>query len=273
MRLIFEAGFNLDDVGELKLAVVETGGASFSVTIATGQFFLTVDGATLTDGTFEDGYHPDLVTPYRSLLAALKTALDAGGAATYTLAFNDATERVTIAAAGGGVSAVSITPTTRGGLIGLTGAVSGGLVHTGQRAPDYVIAAASGFWGETWTGEYEGGEDIAFDVVSHTGRPGGAAKDGAPLHLDFDVPLEPVARVGNMPAAVSSSAPWTWRKFWRHCRNVEPFAMRDDTGLTYGLLLRAEGAAFAPRRLGQGYVERWDLDFRTRVLARKNGSP
>ena len=268
MSLVFEAGIDLAEQGPLELSIVETGGQTFAIDLDEGLYFLTTDGATLTDGD----YYEDIVADYDSLLAAIKTALDAGGDATYTVTYDDETERVTIAASGGGVSAVSITPTAGGGLIGLTGAMSGALSHTCQRAPDYAIAGASGFWGSEWTGEYEGGDDVAYDVEAHDGTPGGAAKEDAPIYLDFDLPLEPVARVGNMPREIASSAPWTWRHFWKHCRNVNPFVMRDDAGTKYALMLRAEGARFRPRALGQGYVARWDLDFRTRVIARKDGN-
>lgn len=269
MALVFEAAFDLAEVGALELAVVETGGSTFNVDLDTGEFFLTVDGSALVDGD----YFEDIVSPIGSLLAALKTALEAGGAAAYAVTYDDETERVTIAASGGGVTAVSITPSGAAAtLIGLTSALSGALSHTCQIAPSYTIAAASGHEGPGWTGEYEGGDDVAYDVEAHDGRPGGAAKEDAPTYLDFDLPLEPVERVGNMRGHVDPSAPWTWAHFWKHCRNVNPFCIRNETGLTYALMLRAEGARFRPRALGQGYVARWDLDFQTRVLARKDGS-
>lgn len=267
MKLIFEAAFDMGDLaGGLEIAVVETGGASFSVDVPSGEFFPVTDGATLTDLYAAD------VSLIGSLLDEIVSQLNAGtgGGGVWAGAFDDTTERFTFALlVPGTVTAVSFTPITNGGLVGLTGAISSAIpfAATGQRAPDYVIAAAMGFWSET-SGEYEGGDDVAYDSEAHDGTPGGAAKDDAPVYLDFEVPSEPVERTGNIPHLVDALTPWTWKSLWTHCRNVTPFIMRDDTGLALGLLHRAEGARFQPRALGDNYIARWDIRFQTRVIAR-----
>lgn len=268
MKLTFEAGYDIADLGGLELAIVETLGGGpgtnpFSVTVPSGNWFLVQDGSSAA------GDFADTVTGFGSLIDEVLAQLQAGTAGgSWTVALDEAIERVTfVHDGGGGVSSVSITPTTNGGLLGLTGALSGALAHQGQRAPDYWIQSDAGFWGPDWTGEYEGGDEVAYDVEAHDGRPGGAAKDGAAIYLDFTVPTEPVAKVGNYPRVVSATAPWTWRDFWRHCRNVEPFCMRDDDEAYY-LLMRAEGARFKPIARGEGYIGHWDLKFLTRVLGR-----
>lgn len=262
--LTFEAGYEIGDLGGLQLDVVESGGASFSVTISAGLYFLTVDAAAAA------GDHADLVQSYASLLEEIQTQLQAGtatGANVWTVEFDTTAERVVFTLDPAiAITEVSITPVTGGGLVGLTGAVSGALSHPGQRVPDYWIASEVGFWSE-WSGEYEAGDDGAWDVEAHDGAPGGVSKEGFATYLDMSIASEPVAKVGNYPRLVESSAPWTWRSLWSHCRNVEPFAMTDDDE-TYLLLMRAEGSKFEPRKQGSNYIARWDLGFQTRVLGR-----
>lgn len=262
MRLVFESSYDIADVGGLELWIVEEGGASFAVALDSGLFLPVTDGASLLHGDF-----PDIIAPYESLAGRLTQELNAGsGGAVWSVTFDDATERFKFArSSAGGVTSVAIVPNVGGGLLGLTGPINGALSYEGQRAPDFVIASSVGFW--TDYEAYEGGRDIAYDIEAHDGSPGGAAKDGAATYVDFTVPLEPVARVGNFPRLVDASAPWTWRDFWRHSRNVNPFVMRDDAGSKQALLLRADGAAFRPRRRGDNYIGHWDLAFQTRELA------
>lgn len=268
MKLVFEAAYDLADFGDpIGIGIEETGGPNkaFEVILTSGLYFLSVDGATLTAGDF-----PDLVSDIDSLLSTIEAALNANtGGGSYSVTFDDETERVRFTHdGGGGITSFSIGPTALGAdrFVGLTGMLSGSLSHECQRTPDFVIASSVGFWSD-WE-SYEGGDDIAYDVEAHDGTPGGAAKEGAATYVDFTVPLEPAARVGNFPHLVSPAQPWTWRDFWRHCRNVEPFAMRDDAGLTLAMLLRAEGARFRPRKRGDNYIAHWDLPFRARELAR-----
>lgn len=275
MKLEFQASFDVGDLGGLELSVVEAGGASFSVIVSSGEWFLYEDGATAS------GDFADLIADIAPLLTEIETQLNAGtggATATYEVSWDATSKRVFFFVDGApGFTGVTITPVTNGGLVGLTGALAlagsaGVFSAEAHRVPDYWIDSDVGFWGPDWTGEYEGGDDFAYDVEGHDGTPGGASKsdgeeDTSPTYLDFDVPLEPVEKVGNYPRLIEASAPWTWRDFWRHCRNVQAFTMRDDDEVYY-LLMRAENTKFRPRRLGKGYIAHWDLDFKTRVLAR-----
>lgn len=261
MRMDFQAGIELSDT-PLVLGIVETGGASFTVTLNSGRCFLSVTAASAT------GDYAALVTPYAPpLLARLTTACNAGtGSGSYAWTFDPDTQRVTVVHTGGSVTAVQITPTTGGGLIGMTGVVSASKSHTMQRTPDYWIGSAVGYYGSDWSGEYEGGEG-GVDVEAHDGTPSGIAVDGLPTYLDFSVPLEPVAVVGNHPALVSASQPWTWRDLFRYVRNEIPIAVVFDTETLF-VRLRAEGSRFRPRALGGGYLGHWDIPLQTRVLGR-----
>lgn len=103
--------------GGWDLSLTETGGggASGTVTVAAGDYYL--NGAT----SFND---------------ALETALDAVGNATYTVTQSDADEsgtgKTTISATGGGVTAFAITwtDTDQRDQLGFTGNVSGALTYT-----------------------------------------------------------------------------------------------------------------------------------------------
>jgi hypothetical protein len=267
VSLFFEAGYDLAELGGFQVNIVETGGNTFSVTKTTGKYFLRTSGSGAT------GDFVSKISAYIALLTDLQTALNAGtGSGTYTVTFSltgvtPGAERVVVSHAGGSVTAFSIAPVTNATLIGLTSTLSGSLSHTMQRTPTYFRNARVGFWTD-WSGEYEGGEDIAIDQESHDGTPHGISKMDAPSYLDFTVPLEPVAVVGNYPKQVAVSESWTWRSLWQHARNIWPIVM-DDATEAYFLRLRAEGARFRPQTVGGNYIAHWDLPFETRVLARK----
>ena len=263
MTLQLEAGFDLADLGaDYELDVVETGGNTFTATVSGSKHFLTVTGATAT-GDFRD-----LVTSYTPFLTALQTALNAGtGGGAYTVSFDTSTERVTIAHNGvGGVSAVSLTPTTLGRLVGHTTVLSGALSHELDRVPDYCLKSSHGFW--TDYDEREVADGIAFDVEGHTGWPYSMAKDGVATLLDLTFPLEPRAKV--YTARSAASQPWTWQELFRYARSVHPLAITDDD-LIHFCRLTAKGAAFAPQHFTANYEAYFDIPLRMRLLGR--GSP
>ena len=251
MTLYVEAGYVLD--------VVETGGNTFTVTLASGTHFLTSTAAAAA------GDFAARVTIYTSFLTALDTALEAGGAGanTYTVAFDKVTERVTITNNGNGgtITAISLTPTTNGGLIGQTAVKSGALAHTMQRTPDYWISGAVGFWSDYH--EQESDEDIGFTSRMHDGTPYGVSKDGVATNVDMTIALEPRAKVYTAHAAASD--PWTWQKLFRHARNVSPVLVDDGT-LKHVLKLRRP--AFRPLRRSADYQGHFDVRLETELLAR-----
>lgn len=257
MTLYIEAGFDLAD-GEYVLDVVETGGSTFTVTMSSGTHFLRATGVGAT------GDHASLATGYTSFLAALETALNAGGTAGYTVSFSESTERVTIAHDGsGGVSAIALTATTRGSYIGQTATKSGALSHAMDVTPYYWISGSVGYWSRY--AEYEDRDGVAYDVIAHSGRPHGIARSVVPIHLDLTVPLEPQAIVYSHQQGASD--PWTWQDLFRHARNVWPLAIDDGTHIHY-TRLRREGAAFAPKAISSDYVGHWDIPLKMRLLAR-----
>lgn len=255
--LQIDAGFDLSDLGGLVLDVVESGGATFTTTISSGSYFTRIDAGAAA------GDFASLVAPFGSLLDDIETDFNAQGSGTWTVSYVPADRVVRFTCSGGGVSAVSITPTTNGGLVGLTGAVSAALTHDGQRTPDYVIDGEIGYWA-AWD-EREIETDALVDVVAHDGTPHGLAPEGLETHIDLVVPMEPRAKVFTRAAA--SSAPWTWRDLFRHARNVFPLAIDDGTEV-HLVRLRREGAAFKPRKIAGDYVGHYDIALATRLLGR-----
>lgn len=258
MVLYVEAGYELADLGTYVLDVVETGGNTFTVTLATGKHFLTSSGASAT------GDFSAKVTGYTSLLTAIDVALEAGGAGSnaYTVAFSKTTERVTITHDGtSSVTAISLTATTNGGLIGHTTVHSGALTHAMDITPEYWISGDQGFWSDQV--EQESDEDIGFIQHAQDGTPYGVAKDGTATHWDVTIPLEPrpIVYTGYLEAA----APWTWQKLYRHARVVYPIAVDDGT-LQHFVKLRR--GAFRPLRRNSNYVGHFDIRLETELLAR-----
>ena len=257
-----DVGYDVADLGGLVLNVIEVNGNTFTVTIATGTYFLRTSAAAAT------GDHAHVVTAYVSLVAAIETALNAGGAAAsgWTVTFDAATKRVSMAHDGtGGVLSVQVTPTTNGGLIGLTAAKSGGTpaTLTADRTPDYYIDSDVGYWA-SWD-EYEAEPDALVDLETHDGTPHGIAPENAAQYVDLVVPNEPRAKVLTRHAAASD--PFTWRDVVRHARNVEPLAIYDGTE-THLVRLRAESARWRPRKLAEDYVGHYDVPLMTRLLGR-----
>jgi hypothetical protein len=258
MVLYVEAGYELADLGTYVLDVVETGGNTFTVTLATGTHFLTSTAASAT------GDFSARVTGYTSLLTAIDAALEAGGAGTnaYTVAFSKTTERVTITHDGtASVTAISLTATTNGGLIGHTTVQSAALTHEMDVTPEHWISGDVGFWSDFH--EQESDEDIGFTTRAQDGTAYGVAKDGVATFLDMTVALEPRASVYNTYSAASD--PYTWQDFFKHVRNVYPVAIYDGTTQHFVKLRRP---AFRPLRRSADYVGHFDIRLESELLAR-----
>ena len=258
MTLFIEAGYELSDLGTYVLDVIETGGNTFTVTLASGKHFLRSSAATAT------GDFASRVTGYTDLLTAIDVALEADGAGTnaYTVAFNTTTERVTITHDGtASVTAISLTATTNGGLIGHTTVQSGALSHEMDVTPEYWISGDVGFWADF--SEEESEEDIGFTNRAHDGTPYGVAKDGTATFLNMTVPLEPRASVYTTYAAAAD--PWTWQKLFKHARNVFPIAIDDATTRHYVKLRRP---SFRPLRRSSDYVGHFDIRLEGELLGR-----
>lgn len=259
MGLFVSAGYDLADVGSYELAVVETGGNTFNVEKTSGKYFLGTNAASAS------GDYASLVTGFGSLLADIETALNAGtGGGAYTVSQSSTTGLVTIAHNGvGGVSAVSLTATARGALIGQTATKSGALSHTMDRVPDYWLSGAIGFWSAYR--EYEDPDGVARDVIAHSGKPHGIARRIVPTLIDLEVPSEPIEAIYTSRAPAGA---WTWQALFRHVRNTLPLAVDDGTFIHYTRLTE-KGAVFSPIPRARDYLGHLDIPLRMRLLARE----
>ncbi len=159
------------------------------------------------------------------------------------------------------MTAISLTATTNGGLIGHTTVQSAALTHEMDITPEYWISGDIGFWADFH--EEEADADIGFISNMNDGTPFGVSKDGTATHLNLTVPLEPQAAVYTSYA--NASDPWTWQKLFRHARHVYPVAIDDGTLQHFCKLRRP---AFRPLRRAADYVGHYDIRLETQLLAR-----
>lgn len=244
MTAYFQQGIDTEILGSsIEIVVTETGGGAASDTVTLdGAFFHYSDYTDLDDGweNLEDLLEATLNDPGTTLNA------------TYTVTFNQATGKYTIAASGGGVTAVQIAfsnaLTKR--VLGFTGTVSGALSHTSAQRCDYYIIGTEGGISE-WTRLYEIDDELLEELVGDDGTPAIFAKAGAAKGFDFEVPYEPAASIWTENAG----GLWCWEDFFAHARTGAPFVVA-VAGLTttFVALLRKKTAAFKPKLLGDGYV-------------------
>lgn len=247
MSLEVEIGVDFERTGPLEFTLTETGGggASGPIALSSGLAFLRTDGTTITDAHGESvalGYAP-------TLLALLKTALDAVGNATYTVTFDTSTQRVTIAAAGGSVTAFALSAPNdlAEQLMGWDGTTkSGALTYQLDRAPYRWIQCEEGGL-SAYPQDREHERTIAEDFLTHSGEAYPMAEEEAPVEWEALVPLEPAALVWNTFAAAST--PYTWQRAFRDLRGGEVACIYWNDGTVntrYFVRLRADGSRFRP---------------------------
>jgi hypothetical protein len=237
--------------GVISFILTETGGVGPTIVSLSGRYMHTVSLRTIEGRDPETG-EPDLVDlEYDVLSDALKTALDAAGNATYTVTFNALTRRYTITAAGGGVTAISLTSPSRGARRMLGGlAASSALVWASTYDVWHYTSASVGGWSE-WQ---ERERDVeAEDLIASDGTTRGLCAVGAPLMVDFVAPWEPASAVWNRDATENA---WTWERAFARCRTVEPIAVEDPRAANTWLAgyLRADSATLRPRLPSSDYV-------------------
>ena len=266
--LQLEAGIDFAKLDDgLSVTVQETVSsvqqAAFQVAVS-GRRFLRTDGAQAS------GNYASQVTPYTSLIAALRVALDAGGSAGYAVTFDDDAGRITVSHSGAGnVDGFTLTmdnATTRRVLGFATGPSSSALSHTGRAAPWYWIGGEIGYWAGDGLERGSGRQDpTAVDLEASDGTPYGMSRTTRPKYWRADIPLEPIERVQAHRAPVS--IPWTWEHFFEHCSNIEPFVLIDGAETRF-LKLRAQGVDFDPQARSPGFHRYVDIPLDTRVLGR-----
>lgn len=268
MSVQLEVELDFSIIGSMSFTLTETGGGgatgSISVSSADGPRFLRSDMSAnylAIDPSAGAGHYADL-------LSTLKTKLDAVGNATYTVTFNTTTQRITIAGAGGSVTAFALTSfnTVAQQVLGYTSNKSGALTYTADRAPYYWISTTQGgLTGYEWDQEED--SDIAIDHIAHDGSAYGMSKPGAPILFQATVPMEPKEMV--QEHFVDSATPYTWQRFFRDTRNVRAYVLRfndDEVNHSFILRNRSDGALFKPRLSRKDWWDFSDIKLDARVL-------
>jgi hypothetical protein len=265
VTLYIETGFDLAKIGALSFTLAEAGVDVGNVQMTTGTYFLTIDGTTITKADGETSYDLDH-TPFTT---ALKTALEAVGAGTYTVSHSVSTQLVTISVAG--VASFSMHSFNTVGLkvLGYTSALGNAVSHTAARAPWYRLQAAQGILSDYFWDEEDDG-DLGEDVVAHDGTAFAIAEDDVPVRFDAMIPLEPKAMLWNEFAA--TSVPFTWQRLFAHARNVEPVCLDfADGAITrkFFVRFRRDGRLFRPvPRQTKNWWDYGDVELRARLLGK-----
>ncbi len=244
------AAFDAARIGPMTATLTETGGGGATGAIDLTGYYIYTKNVSAWDATiaiFE---------------TALKAALEAIGAATYTVTLNTTTRRVTISASGGGVTSFALTSrsTAFDNALGLSGAITGALTYAATNAPYYFKDGAIG--GVTnYTGYIprEHGE-IALELLAHDGTPYGQSQELAARAFEATIMLEPPAAIDDFFA--TATEPWTWQKFFKHLRNVEVFVLDISSLRAHIAILRADGVKLAPGLMGGEYFAVMDIELR-----------
>jgi hypothetical protein len=267
VTLYVETGFDLEAHGPISFTLTENGIAVGVVQMIAGTYFLTIDGTTVTRPDFET-----VVTfGWAPFLPALKAALEAVGAGTYTVTFDAVTQRITISVTGVATFSMSGFNAHALKVLGYTTALGNASSHTSARAPWYRIQTNLGCLTDFfWDAEEDG--DLGEEVIAHDGIDAALAEDELPVKFDAVLPHEPRAIVWNEFA--STSVPFTWQRLFRHVRNVVPvcFDFADGTiTRKFFVRFRREGRLFAPRPrptpVGKNWWEAADIA----IMARRIG--
>lgn len=220
MAVSIEAAIDFRFISSASCTLTETGGGgatgSIQFTSADGPFFLSDDNSAFEAPTFS------------SIMDALKAKLDAVGNADYAVSFNSTTQKVTISASGGSVTAFALTfNTSFGNIFGLTSSKTGAMTYESDVAPYYQIQTTLGVL-SNYGGVIEDGKDGTIDHIAHDGTAYGIAKPGVPVMFQADIPHEPREVVDD--EATENSVPWTWLHFFRYTRNTIPYSLRWNQG-------------------------------------------
>lgn len=251
-----EVGWNVAIIGTLRL--------SFEESLGGGFVFATISGGTHCHTDISS-----LVAGYTDFAAALKTALESASpnTLTYTVTWSQSAQTYTIAPSAGTVT-LSFTADARDvrmrRVLGFSGSQSAAASHTSDQQPWYSRQLAEP--PTDVSDEYEPG-GAAEDVEGPSGAAVGLFWQGWPTYWDFTIRYEAVGDTFAHRAA--SAEVWTWDQFFRHCRNKEPFFLRNDlanggTGENTVHFLRAEGARFVPTASYPEGDFAWDMEFLTR---------
>ncbi len=265
---LVEAGYDAARSGTLTVTITETGGGAHVKTATlTGQY-MPENGLSSITVMDDDGYELAVPFGYSSMISALNAAFSTGLSSVITASIVGGKWRFSSNGAGG-VASIAVTFNAAAERYFSTGGAvySGALAHTMfGYASRYIIPANGGL--AELTEPYEVATDLAVDNVANDGGAEGLCMHGAALEMECLIPLEPAERVwhgwGN---DVGGEA--LWHVLFRQARNIEPISITYDDGTLvrrYVCRLTAEGAAYAPEQLSEGYLAFADIRLRMRFL-------
>lgn len=245
------------DPGGFSFTLTETGGGGATGTVTlSGQYFHSAISAYSYE--YDDVITGERVatgsTDYIDLSSALKTAMEAVGAATYSVAFDASVGRYTITASGGGVTAFSMTSMTHSArmLLGMTNGPSTALARTSSFDVWHWTFGTIGGWSD-WT--MRDADPESSQLVGADGTVRGLSPIGVPRLLDFSAPLEPIAKVWSADAGLVG---WCYQRAFMRARSVEPIVVSDmSDGLGYRYVigyLRHDACVLRPILMSADYL-------------------
>ena len=266
MTVLFRAGYDCARDGNLVIGLIETGGGGATGTVTlTSRYMPDVDLTTIYQVS-RQGVAITYTLGYPSLAVILKAALEAIGAATYTVTLSTTTRKWTISASGGGVTKFDLTFNDAAKrYLGFSAGVGGALTYTGDYTAYFIIDGTVG--GVTsLVRPRELADDLAVDLLASDGNQEGLAQEGAVKTFALTIPAEPAARVWH--ASRVTADPWTWELAFAHCRNIEPIHIVDSAtgGFAYVGRLRADSCAFDPQLLADDYFAYADIRLEAHYL-------
>ena len=244
------AVFDFAEIGTFAPVFSDSGGTS-PVSFATGKNTHVSITSVLAD--------------VNDFASRLQTALNAHAtlAGTYAVTFSTTTLKYTISA--NQTFSLDIDPAgVSGRVLGFTGDKSGANTYTSDVVPYYAIKLTRGGISNP-TDAYEPA-GYAEDAFTESGDHYGITVGAFPSFYDFTVPSEPLAAVHDYAAV--AAAPWTFKHFWTHVRNVHSFLVLVPPNVGTVHRLRAEAARFAPQRAVANFNDQWHLAFATVLRGR-----
>lgn len=262
-------GYDAGRLGTLSCTLTETGGGGATGAISlTGCYMHTTSLASVIVDDPLTGIPETLDVGYVQFAAALKTALEAVGNATYTVTFDTTTRRYTISAAGGSVTGFTLTSLSDGWTYytGITSASPAATSFTSSRDVWHFSYSSVGGFSE-WT-RAELPSDGMQDLIGSDGTVRGVVPVGLAETLDFVVPWEALAKVYN---ASGGGTAWTWQRAFARCRTVEPMVVLDASiGGTARVVgnMRSDSAVLSPRLASSDYLAHQSIPIGMYVVGR-----
>lgn len=246
--------FSSEQLGTLKVAVVESTGGTFTLEMPDGRY--------CHESVSAYAWTSDVQT----FSTALKAALEAqnGSARTYTVTYNTSTGKYTIAIDGG---TMSLTFSTQGegganmqAVLGMTGDRSAASSLSSQAKCYFVWHGTTGSISDNTDDQDEGA--YSAEVVTASGKVYGTSPLAWPTMHDWTIPHE--LKANTHKSAAASASPWTLEHLFEHCRCHTPF-LRVFGSESLLHQMRAGFDAWKPRRVFPAVDDYYNVSMGTRI--------